>query len=69
MPKQYYGSFSKSIPQRRFSLWLPDILYERIATDAAVYGVHKAQIVKQALIAYYRSIDNGSANIASKPVG
>lgn len=48
----------RSIPQKRFSLWLPVTIYNRLSRDSISYGVPMSHIVKNALLSYYRSVDD-----------
>lgn len=57
MSGKNYSKFYCAAPQKRFSLWLPEVLYDRISTESEVYGVPKSHIVKEALLFYYRSVD------------
>ena len=57
MSKNYVNG---SIPQKSFSLWLPVVLYDRLNKDSLTYGVPMSHIVKNALLAYYRTFDNQS---------
>lgn len=50
--------------KKRFSLWLPVKLHERLEHDSAQYGIPKCLIVQNALINYYRTVD--SANTKNK---
>lgn len=47
-----------SVPQKRFSLWIPVVIYNRLYHDSISYGVPMSHIVKNALLLYYRSVDD-----------
>lgn len=55
MSKKYV---SYSVPQKRFSLWLPVVLYNRLHQDSITYGVPMSHIAKNALLDYNRTLDN-----------
>ena len=46
------------IEKKRFHLYLPKSLYNRLEHDSIKYGVAKTTIVQNALVAYYRFVDS-----------
>jgi predicted DNA-binding protein len=54
----FKGGIIMKIEKKRISLFVPAFLYNRLDTDAKVYGVTKTTIVQNALLSYYRAIDS-----------
>lgn len=53
--------YVKKDAKKRFSLWLPVIIYERLYSDSIQYGVPMSSIVSSALVNYYRAVDSADS--------
>ena len=43
--------------KRRVSLWLSDVMDDRLEQDSKMYGTSKSDIIRVALVDYYRKCD------------
>lgn len=50
--------YIKKDEKKRFSLWLPVKIYDRLNSDSIRYGVPMSSIVSSALVNYYRAVDS-----------
>lgn len=58
----FKGGIIMKTEKKRLSLFVPAFLYNRLDTDAKVYGVTKTTIVQNALLSYYRAVDSKYKN-------
>lgn len=53
--------------KKRISLWIPTILNERLDYDSKCSGVTKSDIVRVALLNYYRGVDSENSQARKRP--
>lgn len=53
--------------KKRISLWIPTILNERLDYDSKCSGITKSDIIRVALLNYYRGVDSENSQVRERP--